>query len=255
MAPIGPVWRMHRLEILGMLVVAAAVAFPLVRAMGNGEITYAPADCMADRWTTPSSSVCGVAAAVWFQLFQWRLVLFQAVLVIAGAVLGSVVVSREIERGTAQLGWSLRGSRARWLADRVLAMTVLMALLLGVLLAAVALFSLATWVGLDAFEAWWGYAIRGPILLIRGLAAFAVAVLIGAVVGRQVSALLLGALAVLGTSMVLNTIFPLANPDLRAPDTSLTGSEIVGTIVAGIVAVVALGGSIWVVDRRRPYPA
>lgn len=250
---IGPIWRMHRLEILGMLVVAAAVAFPLVRDVLQGGVTYAPAGCMARAWTAPPNTACADAAAVWFGAFGSKLILFQTVLVIAGAVLGSVLVSREIERATAQLGWSLRGSRSRWLAERMMAMTILMALLLGILLVAVALSSVATWVGPDAFEAWWHYAVRGPLLLVRGLATLAVAVLIGAAVGRQMPALLFGALAALVLGMALTTASPFANPDLRAPDMGLTGSEIGGTVVAALIAIIGMGASVWVVDRRRPY--
>ena len=39
---------------------------------------------------------------------------------ISGALLGSVLVSREIEQRTTQLAWSLSGARRRWLVERVL---------------------------------------------------------------------------------------------------------------------------------------
>lgn len=43
---------------------------------------------------------------------------------VAGIILGSVLVSRELESRTAQLGWSLSGARRRWLVERIVPVVV-----------------------------------------------------------------------------------------------------------------------------------
>ena len=108
-----------------------------------------------------------------------------------GSLVGSVIVSREIETRTAGYGWSLSSSRQRWLLDRVVPVGL-------VLLVAVAIPSLAAvaleqarmpWV--SAQDSFADFELRGPIVLARVMAAFGVGILIGSIVGRQLPALVL----------------------------------------------------------------
>lgn len=108
-----------------------------------------------------------------------------------GLFLGVPVVAREIEGGTAPTVWYLAASRSRWLMGRVLPVAVV-TVLLGVALVAA---SEVLWAGREP----WSPAIRfadvgmhGPVVAAKGLAAFGLAVLAGAVVGRLLPAIIIG---------------------------------------------------------------
>lgn len=112
-----------------------------------------------------------------------------------GLVLGVPLVAREIEHRTAAMAWTLSRSRIRWLASRV----VFVALLTTVLLCAVAIGSellaaaLAPNQQLASDFTWYGQ--RGPLIVVRGLAALGLGVAIGALIGRALPGLLVAAFA------------------------------------------------------------
>ena len=112
-----------------------------------------------------------------------------------GLVLGIPLVSREIEQRTAGMAWALSRSRARWLARRVaFAALVLIALLLVVAIASEVLASAQMPNRhLDDDFAWYGR--RGGLIVVRGLASLGIGVLLGAVLGRVLPALLVAAFA------------------------------------------------------------
>lgn len=112
-----------------------------------------------------------------------------------GLVLGIPLVSREIEQRTAGLAWALSRSRARWLAWRVaFAAVVLIVLLLVLAITSEVLASAQMPTRhLDEDFAWYGR--RGGLMVVRGLASLGIGVLLGAVLGRVLPALLVGAFA------------------------------------------------------------
>ncbi|MEX1073341.1 MAG: hypothetical protein WED86_06565 [Chloroflexota bacterium] len=120
-----------------------------------------------------------------------------------GLVLGIPLVSREIEQRTAGMAWALSRSRARWLAWRVaFAAVVLIVLLLVVAIASEVLASAQMPTRqLDDDFAWYGR--RGGLMVVRGLAALGVGVLLGAVLGRVLPALLL---AVFASALIFTVI-------------------------------------------------
>jgi hypothetical protein len=112
-----------------------------------------------------------------------------------GLVLGVPLVSREIEQRTAGMAWALSRSRTSWLLQRVaFAALVLVSLLLALAIASEALAAaqLPTH-HLDHDFSWYGR--RGALIVVRGLAALAVGVLLGALLGRVLPALLVGVFA------------------------------------------------------------
>ena len=123
-------------------------------------------------------------------------------------ILGVPIVSREIEHGTAPIAWALTTSRLRWLLWRV-------AIIGGCLVAVLAVGAVASTIlaasllpdsNAGADFSWYGQ--RGSLLIVRGLLGFAIGVLAGAFVGRQLPALLLTlavtAATFLGANLVLD---------------------------------------------------
>jgi ABC-type transport system involved in multi-copper enzyme maturation permease subunit len=111
----------------------------------------------------------------------------------AGVILGAGLVSKEIERGTAVLPWTLGRSRRRWLLERMLVIMVFvgaMGLVLAVLTDSISLLFDQT--PLD--RSLYAYPFRGWMVPARGMVGLAAGVLAGAMVGRAVPALLAGAM-------------------------------------------------------------
>lgn len=112
---------------------------------------------------------------------------------VAGLLLGVALVAREIETGTAAPAWALAGSRTRWLAGRVLPMAFALVIILGFAAVASELLTIARqpWVpaGLSFADA----GGHGLVIVLRGLMAFALALSIGAVLGKTLPALIVSA--------------------------------------------------------------
>ncbi len=112
-----------------------------------------------------------------------------------GLVLGIPLVSREIEQRTTSIAWTLSRSRARWLVWRVAFAALVMIVLLLVVAIASEVLASAQMPNrhLDNDFAWYGR--RGVLIVVRGLAALGIGVLLGAVLGRVLPALLVAAFA------------------------------------------------------------
>ncbi len=119
-----------------------------------------------------------------------RMVLYAAPFILA-ALAGVSVVSREIERGTARLAWSLAPSRARWFVGRTVPVLVVVAALAFVDAVAMDRITSATQPGIDTANAFIEFGGRGVVLAARAVFVFAIAVLIGAWLGRALPAVLL----------------------------------------------------------------
>jgi hypothetical protein len=109
-----------------------------------------------------------------------------------GLFLGVPVVAREIEGRTAGIAWTLSRSRTRWLAQRVL--PLLVAVL--ILAAAIGLGSefvtrTNPFAELAANPGFADYTARGWMLPVRAVVVLALAVAVGAMVPKQLPALLL----------------------------------------------------------------
>ena len=218
------IWKQYRFELatvilgLALLTVATLAITTFVNAIRPS------AACLA------SFEQTGVNLADCPKVWPWlhrierttgtlRFVL-AAIPFIAGALLGSVVVSREIEHRTAGLGWSLDGARWRWLADRVIPMAIALAILLAYLALASELLERARGPYLQTLASFEGWGARGLPLVARGLAAFAIAVLVGSLVIRQLSALILSCLlaALLWFALQVGMPYGAPSPWVKADD-------------------------------------
>ena len=126
-----------------------------------------------------------------------------------GLVLGVPLVAREIEHGTARLAWTVSRSRARWLIRRV-AFGVLMAVLLSALLAVTTeLLATAMLPEIDMSRDFNLHGNRGPLIVGRAVMGLGAGVLVGALLGRQLPALLVGLIVVGGLYWASWIGFPL----------------------------------------------
>jgi hypothetical protein len=126
--------------------------------------------------------------------------------IVLGLFLGVPLVAREIESRTAPLAWSLSRSRRRWLLQRAVPVFGVIALAcIAVGVAGDVLAHAPPWVeGSDpGFEDWWA---RGPQVAVRGVAIAAAGMAIGAIVGRQLPALLLGGVATLALFVAVTLV-------------------------------------------------
>ncbi|MEO8572062.1 MAG: hypothetical protein ABI553_10240 [Chloroflexota bacterium] len=123
---------------------------------------------------------------------------------LAGVLLGTPVIARELDRGTARLAWSLGPSRLRWFVERVVLMLVL------TLLACFAIGVVADWIvalyapGVDLANSFAQYHQRGILIATGGFLVASVAIGLGAVVGRTMPTLIL-ALVLSGASVLAIT--------------------------------------------------
>jgi hypothetical protein len=123
---------------------------------------------------------------------------------LAGLVLGVPLVAAEVENRTAQLAWWLDPSRWRWLLVRVVVIGALLAGLLALpalagdvlARALVPRFEAETIVAHDLGS-------RGAVFVGRGILTFALAILVGLVIGRVLPGLVAGGLAAVALSVVL----------------------------------------------------
>ena len=190
--------RLHRFEaaafaivILG-LVVAAVVVAGWLDGTGYGRLCFDPTGASH----TPPS--CEAIAARFFDL-QARLAspiagLLVILSFVAAILIGVAVIAREIERGTTRLAWSLAPSRRRWYMTRVLPLLVGLIAITFVAGIATDRLAAAASPGTDPANSFDGFGQRGGLIAARSVFIFAVAVLVGALLGRTLPALIVAAI-------------------------------------------------------------
>jgi hypothetical protein len=111
--------------------------------------------------------------------------------IVIAMVLGIAVLGREIEQQTTNFAWSIAPSRATWLRERLVPILLLLIVIglagggLGDLLLGLRQRGIDPWLNFE------GLGLRGPAIAGAGLLVFGIAALVGAVVGRQLPALLI----------------------------------------------------------------
>jgi len=143
-----------------------------------------------------------------------------------GLVLGVPLVAREIDHGTAQLAWTIGRSRVRWLIGRV-AFAALVAIVLAALLAVTTEVLVTTMLpDIDLSRDFNFHGNRGPLIVGRAMLGLGAGVLVGALLGRQLPALLLGVFVVGGLYAASWVGFPLwyhSEADVASMDEYLGG--------------------------------
>ena len=215
------VWKQHRFELIAVLGALIVLTFFTLQAWSTMRSIQPTPDCLRF-WLENAENGPGCDMAPWMDAREnggGNLVGYSAFLpMIGGALLGSLIVAREIEHRTAQLAWSLSPSRGRWLMERVLPILVPFALVLIALAFASELVVGAKGPDVDPRMSLEDYGGRGLPLVMRGLAVFAVALLAGAILGRQIPALLGGAVAIFVVYTLMGSAFPFGIQGEWQPD-------------------------------------
>lgn len=185
------VLRQHRVELLALGLVSvliAAAAGSVAWQLGSLDI----AECLVE---APAIECEGrlLTANALLSLMPALQIAGAVAPPLIGLLIGAPFLARELERGTAVFPWTFGPSRRRWLVQRLAilgAATLLFSLLIGFTIDAVYSVSYPQ-LTLDRLLV--DYQVRGPLLAARGLFAFLVATLVGAVLGRLLPSLLAGA--------------------------------------------------------------
>ena len=227
-------WRLQRWEVAvligGSLVFAGIVGFVAWQTAVN---TADLAACYAGASGAPLSTSCR-SAVDWGNVLSGldpTLVAATTVLpFIVGILLGAPLVSREIEKRTASIAWSLSRSRARWLALRaappLIAITVVL-LLVGQASEALIRARPPGELGFPVF------AMHGPLIAARGVAVFCIGVLVGLVMGRMLPAILTTGVVVIalfvGLTLVRDELMRAEATWVRSSSADFSGVLIYGT--------------------------
>lgn len=204
-------YRIHRFEIRAILfatllsVAVSAIVVTWIETSGYG-------DCLIT-FDQPTVACLGLeSTGAWFsRVARMSIVLAAFFPFLAGLLLGTPLVAKEIDSGTARLAWSLSPSRGRWYLARLLPM-----------LAAIALASMAIGIvadvltgvmipGRDLANSFVGFHGRGLLIATSALVLGSAAVALGAILGRPtptlVLALVLGGLTLFAVSEVHRKVF------------------------------------------------
>ena len=191
-------FRLQRLEILllaGAVLVASALM--LLWAFELNGIARAYPEC---EFFDPVGA-CQAAGQRFSETFSTAEIIIRNTWLVGfatGLVLGVPLVAREIEQGTAQLAWTIGRSRTRWLIGRVAFAALVGIAILGVLAVTTEVLAAAMQPQVDMSRDFNFYGDRGPLIVGRGMLGLGAGVLVGALVGRQLPALLLGVIVVGG---------------------------------------------------------
>lgn len=199
-------FRIHRFELVAVSLLAAAVlAFAgglLLRLLAFG----LPASCFGNFETLESGCPARQLdlndyMALASELGNYALIGILVVPVLGALVLGVSLVAQELERGTTTLAWAIAPSRRRWLLGKVVPVGLLV---IAICLAAGLLsnsLQAARDPSVDPDQSLHNVGFRGVVLAFWGLAAFGLALAVGARVGRALPTLLLAGALTVGSAV------------------------------------------------------
>jgi hypothetical protein len=198
MTMIRLVTRQHRVSVIFVALFSLGLAAAAVEAWAAFSGLIAPPHCLENLEAVACEGSRDFL--VWNQELAETIMPAMAVLpLLGGIVLGVPLLGSELETRTATIAWSLGASRRRWLIVRLAILGIgLIAVLTVATIAAEILegerHALRGYLpGEFTFD---DYGLHGPLVLLRGLAAFSIGVLVGLVLGRVLPALLVALVAV-----------------------------------------------------------
>ena len=222
--------RPHRFEAAGVAIMAG-LTFTVAGGLALRLLAYGiPAECFA----RAASASCVDRQADMNAYFEtagvWGFVAMAAVALLpafSGVFFGISMVGKELDQGTTTFAWSIAPSRRRWLIQRVLpigAAIFVIGLAAGAVADAVAVMREP---GTDANASLAQIGIRGPVIGAETIAYFGLALLVGAVVGRILPALLLAIVLVVpvfaGVTILTDTFLDSETVLTYATDSGVPG--------------------------------
>lgn len=256
--------KLNRLELTVCIVAAVLLAAAAIWSVIQLNEVGTDRTCLID-WVTsvPTSPGCTDAVMRFGTINEDLAAKVMAALAIVpfaiGAILGSPLVAREFEEGTAPLTWSLAASRARWLWIRfVPAALIVVILCLPLAVASTALVETRT-VGGIWYSPYDMASLYGAPVLAHGIAALAIATAAGAIAGRTLSALVLTVVFGIALAVAVMTAqASFARPGLLITDIGAPGyvAKFLAFNPDNAVLFVAPSGDILSLDEaKRSVPA
>jgi hypothetical protein len=204
-------FRIHRFELVAVSLLAAAVLLfaggLLLRLLAFG----LPASCFGnfealDPGCPARQLEVNDYMALASDIGGYALIGILVVPILGALVLGVALVAQELERGTTALAWAIAPSRRRWLLRKVVPVGLLVtAICLAAGLLANGL-QLARDPTIDPDQSLHNVGLRGVALAFLGLAAFGIALAVGARVGRALPTLLLAGALTVGSAVGVTLI-------------------------------------------------
>jgi ABC-type transport system involved in multi-copper enzyme maturation permease subunit len=196
-------YRLQQIELRLMVVLAVVAVSAAFLASARLDALRPGPGCIAEMTTGITSAECSIASDA-FSRFQGTvsgpiLMLLLGVAWGGALVLGTPIVARELERGTTRLAWSLSPSRVRWFLARLLPALVALAVIAFAAGVGADRLTGASTPGMDPTNSFQSFGFRGLLVASRAVFVFAIAVAVGAVLGRSLPALIVSVVvAVLG---------------------------------------------------------
>lgn len=231
-APVRITLRLHRFEVVAFVLLAGlAIAGAFLVAGRLDAVGYGPQCNVLPMGAASPPADCALKADEFYRIasIEGSIVttLITAIPFLAALLLGVAVVGREIERGTTRLAWALTPSRMRWFAHRLLPVIAVVAV--GTFLLGIAADRLlaATEPGIDPANAFAQFGLRGVVLAARAVFVLGLAVLVGAMMGRALPALIVaGIVASVGIAggiqvhdkILASEAIPIEEVDMRVGD-------------------------------------
>jgi hypothetical protein len=227
-------WRLSRFEIVGLALASAIVTAAALVVTRQLQSLVLSGPCQALIQSGTDSADLARCPGIWHfgeVAATGSLILVAASLLplVAGALLGSQLVARDVDYRSAQLAWWLSTSRLRWLVERVVPLGLLMIVLFTPPAIASAMLEGAMNPNLDIWHSFIDFGQWGPLFVTSAIAALAVGVLAGSVLGRILPSLLVSVAAAALLYMALPNLPVLA----QSPDVFASGQP----IAAGSVLV------------------
>ena len=196
--------RIQRFEVWSSVLLVAVVGITALIVRARLEGVGAPVECLTP-WIFPNvvydAASCDPLNEAFFHISREEAGLVMTAMgvlpLVIGLLLGVGLVGGEIEGGTAPTVWALAGSRRRWLAGRLVPVLLILVALLAVAAITSDLLAAARvpWqLGRPSFD---DAGLHGPGIVARGLAAFGLALAVGAWSGRMLPTILISSLLAL----------------------------------------------------------
>lgn len=227
-----------RFEFVALTLLLVALGLAALLVAWRLDAVHIPPACLYGAGATfggsdgSSELTCALAQEAFYDLDgKAGLIMALAVFVpiLGGLALGVPLVARELESGTASLAWTLSRSRRRWFLARAIPLVLLVGAILLAPSITTDLMERARLPGVDPWASFNDASLRGPVILVRGLMALGVGILVGAVMGRQLPAIIVGGLltlVVVGAVPLATQAYARSLAEWRPADQTAGGADL-----------------------------